>query len=83
MYLILNIIAASSFLIIIRDRDASFSYLANIKAFSVVFPAFRLILVKAIDRFSAVFSASARFLVWRSICYSNFWYWELLQIGNS
>jgi hypothetical protein len=48
---------------IIRDKDASFNYLTNIKVFSVAFLAFMLISAKAIDRFFAVLSAFAKSLI--------------------
>jgi hypothetical protein len=60
MYLILDIIAVSSFLIITKNRNAFFSCLIKIETFSVAFPAFRLIPAKTVDRFSAVYSASAK-----------------------
>jgi hypothetical protein len=60
IYLIFDIIAASFFLAIIKDRDAFSSCPARIKAFSIVFPAFRLIPAKAVNRFSAVYFVSAR-----------------------
>jgi hypothetical protein len=60
VYLIFGAIAASFSLIIIKDRDISFSCPARIEALSIVFLVFRLIPVKAVDRFSAVYSASAR-----------------------
>ena len=71
IYLTLSIIIASSFLIIIRDRDIFSSYSARIEVLSIIFLAFRFIPVKAIDRFSAVYSVSARSRIWRNICYSN------------
>jgi hypothetical protein len=60
VYLTFNIIVASSFLTIIRNRDTFSSCPVSIKALSVVFPTFRLILVKIVDRFSAVLSVSAK-----------------------
>jgi hypothetical protein len=63
VYSTLDIIAISFSLTTIRDRDASFNYFANIKTFSVAFPVFRLTPAKAVDRFSAVFSTSVRFLI--------------------
>ena len=71
VYLILNTIATSSFLTIIKNRDTSFNYPARIEALSVISPAFMLNSARAVDRFSAVYSASARSLLWRNICYSN------------
>jgi hypothetical protein len=62
IYLTLGAIVASFSLITIRDRDISSSCFTSIKALSVVSPAFRLILAKAVDRFSAVFSVSAKSL---------------------
>jgi hypothetical protein len=63
VYLILGVIAASSSLAIIKDRDIFFSCFVRIEAFFVIFPAFRLILAKAVDRFSAVCLVSAKFFV--------------------
>ena len=63
IYLIFNVIAASSFLIIIKDRNAFFSYLARIETFSVVFSIFMLNLIRAVDKFFAVFSVSAKSLI--------------------
>jgi hypothetical protein len=63
MHPILSAIATSFFLAIIRNRDAFSNYSVKIKALSVAFPAFKLISVKIIDRFSAVFSASAKSLI--------------------
>jgi hypothetical protein len=60
MHLTLNTIAAFFFLTIIRDRDASFNCFAKIKTFFITFSAFKLILAKAVDRFSAVFSVFAK-----------------------
>jgi hypothetical protein len=71
VHLILSIIIASSSLIIIKDRNASFSYPAKIEALSIVFSASMFIPARAVDRFSAVLSASARSRVWRNIYYSN------------
>jgi hypothetical protein len=62
VYLIFNIITAFSFLVIIRDKDIFSSYLAKIETLFIVFPVFMLILVKAVDRFSAVFSVFAKSL---------------------
>jgi hypothetical protein len=63
VYLTFGVIAISSSLIITRDKDAFFSYPARIEALSVAFPAFRLIPARAIDRFFAVLSASAKSLI--------------------
>jgi hypothetical protein len=57
VYPTLSIIAVSSSLAITKNRDVSFNCPAKIDAFSVVFPVFRLTPVKAVDRFSAVYSA--------------------------
>ena len=62
VYPVFGVIIAFSFLIIIRNRDASSSCPARIEALFIVFSAFMLSLIKAIDRFSVVFSASARSL---------------------
>jgi hypothetical protein len=51
---------AFSSLTITKDRDVSSNYPAKIEALSVVFSAFRLIPAKVIDKFSAVYSVSAR-----------------------
>jgi hypothetical protein len=58
----LSAIIAFSSLAITSDKDAFFSCFASIEAFSIVFPVFRLILAKAVDRFSVVFSAFAKSL---------------------
>jgi hypothetical protein len=63
VYLIFGIIAASSSLAITRDKDAFFNYPARIEALSVVFLTSTLSPVKAVDRFSAVFSTSAKSLI--------------------
>jgi hypothetical protein len=60
MYLTLCAIIASFSLAIISDRDASSSCPVRIKAFFIVFLAFRLIPAKAVDRFSTVCSISVR-----------------------
>jgi hypothetical protein len=62
VYLILSAIAASSSLAIIRDRNAFFNYPARIETLFIAFPIFMLTLARAIDRFSAVFSTSAKSL---------------------
>jgi hypothetical protein len=71
VYLIFGAIAASFFLIIIRDRDAFSSCPAKIEILSIIFLAFMLTSAKAVDRFFAVFSAFARSRVWRNIYYFN------------
>jgi NADH:ubiquinone oxidoreductase subunit 6 (subunit J) len=71
VYLIFNAITASFSLAIIRDRDTFFSCPAKIETFSIVSSVFILTSARAIDRFFAVLSASAKFLVWRNIYYSN------------
>jgi hypothetical protein len=58
-----NAIAASSSLIIIRDNDVSSSCPARIEALSVAFPVLTFSPARAIDRFFAVFSASAKSLL--------------------
>jgi hypothetical protein len=60
VYLTLNIIVASSSLAIIKNSDVSSNCPAKIEALSVVFSAFRLIPARAVDRFSAVYSVSAK-----------------------
>jgi hypothetical protein len=60
IYLIFSAIAASSSLTITRNKDASSSYLAKIETLSIASLAFMLTLIKAIDRFSAVLSISAK-----------------------
>jgi hypothetical protein len=72
IYPILNTITASSFLAITKDKDIFFNYLTKIEALSVVFLAFILILAKAVDRFSVVFSTFAKSFFWRNIYYSSF-----------
>jgi hypothetical protein len=58
-------------LAIIRDSDAFSSCPARIEALSVVFLISTLSPVKAVDRFSAVFSTFAKSFLWRNICCSN------------
>jgi hypothetical protein len=48
---------------IIRDKDISFSCLASIEALFIVFSALMLSLAKAVDRFFAVLSISAKSLI--------------------
>jgi hypothetical protein len=60
VYLIFSIIVASSFLVIIRDKNTFFNYLARIEALSIVLLVSTLSLVKVVDRFFAVLSASAK-----------------------
>ena len=72
VYPIFGIITVSSSLAIIKDRDVFFNYPARIEAFSVAFSIFMFNLARVIDRFSAVFSVSAKSLAWRNICYSSF-----------
>ena len=60
MYLFFGAIIASFSLIIIRDSDVSFSCPAKIEALSITFPASTLNPARAIDRFFAVLSASAK-----------------------
>jgi hypothetical protein len=62
MYSSFSAIIAFSSLAITRDKDAFSSYLVRIEALSVVFSVFKLTLVKAINRFSAVFSVSVKSL---------------------
>jgi hypothetical protein len=62
IYSSLDVIIASFSLVITRDKDAFFSYLAKIKTLSVAFLVFRFISAKTVDRFSAVLSASVKFL---------------------
>jgi hypothetical protein len=56
----LNIIIASSFLIITRNSDAFFSYSVKIEILSVAFSASIFSPARAIDRFSAVLSIFAK-----------------------
>jgi hypothetical protein len=60
IYFILDIIAASSSLAIIKDRDTFFSCPARIKALSIAFLVFRLIPARAVDRFLAVYLIFAK-----------------------
>jgi hypothetical protein len=60
MYPIFNVIATSSSLIITKNRDTFFSYLARIETLSVAFPAFKLTPARAVNRFSAVLSIFAK-----------------------
>jgi hypothetical protein len=62
VYSFFNVIIASFFLGIIRDKDTFFSYPARIKAFFIIFPASTLSPASAVDRFFAVLSASAKSL---------------------
>jgi hypothetical protein len=55
-------IIAFSFLIIIRNSNAFSSYPVRIEAFFVAFPVLTLSPVRIINRFSVVFSASAKSL---------------------
>jgi hypothetical protein len=71
VYLTFNIIAAFFSLAITKNRDTFFSCPAKIETFFIIFLAFRLIPAKAIDRFSAVYSISAKSRIWRNIYYSN------------
>jgi hypothetical protein len=63
VYLILGAIIASFFLIITRDKDTFSSYPIRIETLSVAFSVFRLISARAVDRFSAVYSASVKSLI--------------------
>jgi hypothetical protein len=69
VYLIFNVIAASFSLAIIRNKDIFFSCLARIEALFIVFLISMLTLAKTVDKFSAVFSVSAKSLFWRNIYY--------------
>jgi hypothetical protein len=60
VHLTFNTITTSSSLAIIRDRNTFSNYSAKIEALFVAFLASRLIPAKAVDRFSAVYSISAR-----------------------
>jgi hypothetical protein len=71
MHSFLSAITASFFLAIIRDSDAFSNCPARIEALSVAFPVSTLNPAKAVDKFSAVLSASAKSFLWRNICYSN------------
>jgi hypothetical protein len=71
VYSFFGVIIAFFSLAIIRDSDVFFSYPARIEARFVAFLASTLSSVRAIDRFSAALSASAKSLFWRNICYSN------------
>jgi hypothetical protein len=72
VYSLFGAIITSFSLAIIRDSDVFFSCPAKIEALSIVFPVSTFSSAKAVDRFSAVFSASARSFPWRNICYFNF-----------
>jgi hypothetical protein len=65
-------IIASSSLAITRNKDIFFSCPARIETFFIAFLVFMLILVKAVDRFFAVFSAFVKSFIWRNIYCSNF-----------
>jgi hypothetical protein len=60
VYLIFSALTIFSSLVIIRNRDIFFNCPARIETFSIAFSASRLAPVKAVDRFSAVYSVSAR-----------------------
>jgi hypothetical protein len=62
MYSFLGTIIASFFLAIIRNSDVFSSYSAKIEAFFIVSPASTLSPAKAVDRFFAVLSVSAKSL---------------------
>jgi hypothetical protein len=62
IYSFLNIITASFFLIIIKDKDTFSNCSARIEALFVIFPALTFSPVRAVDRFSAILSASAKSL---------------------
>jgi hypothetical protein len=60
VYLTLNAIITSFSLAITKDRDVFSSYLAKIKALFIAFPASKFIFTRAVDKFSAVCSASTK-----------------------
>jgi len=62
VHLTLGTIIASFFLVIIKNRNVFFSCPAKIEVLFIVFPVFMLNLAKAVDRFFAVLSASAKSL---------------------
>jgi hypothetical protein len=62
VHLTFSAIVTSFSLTIIKDRNAFFNCPARIEALSVAFPVSILNLAKAVDRFSAVCSASAKSL---------------------
>jgi hypothetical protein len=62
MYSFFSVIIVFSSLAITRDSDASSNYPAKIEILSVASPASTLSPAKTVDRFSAVFSASAKSL---------------------
>jgi hypothetical protein len=72
VYLFFNIITVFFFLAIIRDSDVFFNCPVRIEVLFVVFSVSTLNPARAIDKFFAVFSASAKSLLWRRICCSNF-----------
>jgi len=63
VYSFFGAIIVFSSLIITKDSDISFSYPARIEIFSVAFSASTLSPARAVDRFSAVLSASAKSLL--------------------
>jgi hypothetical protein len=63
IYLFFNVITASSSLIIIRDKDIFSNCPAKIETLSVIFPVLTFSPARAVDRFSAILSASAKSLV--------------------
>jgi hypothetical protein len=63
VYLIFNTIITSSSLAIIKNRNTSFNYSVKIEVLSIAFSVFIFNLIKAVDRFFAVLSASAKSLI--------------------
>jgi hypothetical protein len=62
MYSFLGVIIAFSFLDIIKNKDTFFSCPARIETFSITFSALTLSPARAVDKFSAILSASAKSL---------------------
>jgi hypothetical protein len=72
VYSLLGTIIAFFSLTIIRDKDAFSNCSAKIKALSIAFSALILNPARAVDRYFAVLSVSAKSLIWRNIYYFNF-----------
>ena len=66
-----NTIVTSSSPAIARDKDIFFNCSISIETLSVAFPVLMLSPAKAIDKFSAILSASAKSFPWRNIYCSN------------
>jgi hypothetical protein len=63
IYSFFSVITASFFLIIIKDKDTFSNCPARIETLSITFSALTLSPARAVDKFSTVFSASAKSLL--------------------